>query len=98
MNIKIFIILMFFIIFHDICYANEYKDALLYNGLQITQEQINLFDYLLDGEKYYYKTLNKEQRRKYRLLKHLIKKDKKRKEKDYFKLNPRMTKFGNFVP
>lgn len=95
MNIKCFIILMIFIFVPDICAANEYIDSLWYNGLQISKEHIDLFDYLKDGKEYYYKSLNRAQRRKYRLVKHLIKHDKHKKEKDFFRLNPRLTRFGN---
>ena len=70
-------------------YNNDYKNNL---------DNINYLKTLsLNEEKEIKKILDKRQKAQFRILKHLEKQDIKRsfKEKNYYKLNPRMSVFGD---
>ena len=78
--------------------------ALLYNGLNLCPEQVEKFEEiynrqpdknLIKKNKELNKILTKEQRAKYSMIRKLQKDDFKKKEKDYYKSNPKLPKFGN---
>jgi len=62
---------------------------LYYNVLELDKEQISQFD---AGNK---SILNKRQKSQYRIIKHLEKHEKRQRQKDYYKSNPRMSIFGD---
>ncbi|MBO6256866.1 hypothetical protein J6N69_02365 [bacterium] len=68
---------------------------LYYNVLQLNREQISEFEYLNETKQNIINILDKRQKSQYRIIKHLDNKEKKAKDKDYYKLNPRMSVFGN---
>ena len=82
------------------CFAGYSKaeidfSPLYYNVLQLTREQISEIEYLNETNDDIKSILDKRQKAQYRIIRHLENIEKFRKQKDYHKLNPRMSVFGN---
>lgn len=93
---KNYIYITLFLLYFAGCSKAEIDfTPLYYNVLQLTGKQISEIEYMNETNKDVKSILDKRQKAQYRIINHLEKIEKSRKEKNYCKLNPRMSVFGN---
>ena len=80
-------------------YKNDYIDfyPLYFNALQLSTGQISEIEFIRETNNSpdIKLILDRRQKSQYRIISHLENIEKLRKDKNYYKLNPRMSVFGN---